>query len=92
MRNTLNTITGQALDVLDFDDDRLSPLLKHLSKHKLWHALEHDLNQRIIEVYERPKEVVRYDPTTVSRYHQVTEDGLMPFGHSKDDANRPPIK
>jgi len=92
MRNTLSGLTGQTIEVLDFDDDRLSHLLKHLSKRKIWQAIEHDLNQRSIEVYELPTDVVRCDPTTVSGNHEVTEGGLMQFGHSKDDPSLPQIK
>jgi len=92
MHNTLIGLTGQTLEVLDFDDDRLSHLLKHLSKRKVWQAVEHDLNQRSIEVYELPTDVIRCDPTTVSGHHEVTEGGLMQFGHSKDDPSLPQIK
>ena len=35
MSNTLSAVTGQTIEVLDFDDDRLSHLLKHLSKRKI---------------------------------------------------------
>lgn len=92
MRNTLSTVTGQTIEALDFDDDRLSHLLKHLSKATTWRAIEHDLNERTIEVYELPTNVVRCDPTTVSGRHEVTEDGLMQFGHSKDAPGLPQIK
>ena len=30
--------------------------------------------------------------TTVSGNHEVTEEGLVQFGHSKDDPARPQIK
>ncbi len=43
---TLSQITGQPIRVLDFSDDRLSHLLRHLSKAKYWHAIEHDLAAR----------------------------------------------
>jgi len=92
MRNTLGVVTRQTIEVLDFDDDRLSHLLKHLSKRKIWQAIEHDLNQWTIEVYELPTNVIRCDPTTVSGNHEVTEGGLMQFGHSKDDPSLPQIK
>jgi len=92
MRNTLCAVTGQVIEMLDFDDDRLSHLLKHLSKRKLWQAVEDDLNQRAIEVYELPRDVIRCDPTTVSGHHEVKEGGLMQFGHSKDDPSLPQIK
>ncbi len=93
MKNTLSRLTGQAVEALDFSDDRLAHLLKHLSKPKYWHPIEEDLNARSIEVYELPQEVIRCDGTTVSGYHEL--DGpstLFQFGHSKDDPSRPQIK
>src|SRR5262249_14143513 len=57
-----------------------------------WHQIEHDLNARSIEVYPLPQDVIRCDATTVSGAHEVTEDGLVQFGHSKDDPTRPQIK
>ena len=50
------------------------------------------MNQRSIEVYELPADVIRCDPTTVSGHHEVTDGGLMQFGHSKDDPSLPQIK
>jgi transposase len=92
MCNTLSRVTGQAIEVLDFDDDRLSHLLRHLSKGKTWKAVERDLNRQSIEVYQLPTAIVRCDATTVSGFHVVKEGGLMQFGNSKDDPNLPQIK
>jgi transposase len=92
MRETLGQITAQTLRVLDFSDDRLSHLLKHLSKAKYWHAIEQALNERSIALYDLPTEVIRCDATTVSAYHEVVDGGLVQFGHSKDDPSRPQIK
>lgn len=92
MKNTLSKLTDQAVEPLDFSDDRLSHLLKHLSKKTYWHKIEQDLNERSIEVYELPRDVIRCDATTVSGDHEVTEGGLFQFGHSKDDPTRPQIK
>jgi transposase len=92
MQNTLSHLSGQVIDPLDFSDDRLSHLLKHLSKPTYWHRIERDLNARSIEVYALPQDVIRCDATTVSGDHKVTEEGLLQFGHSKDDPTRPQIK
>lgn len=92
MHNTLSQVIGQAVEVLDFDDDHLSHLLKHLSKKKTWNAVERDLNKQSITVYQLPTELVRCDMTTVSGFHAVEEDGLMQFGNSKDDPSLPQIK
>ncbi len=92
MKHTLSQLSAQAVEPLDFSDDRLSHLLKHLSKKTYWHKIEHDLNERSIEVYDLSQEVIRCDATTVSGDHEVSEGGLFQFGHSKDDPTRPQIK
>src|SRR5262249_7392073 len=92
MHHTLSHLTAQAIEPLDFSDDRLSHLLKHLSKPAYWHKIERDLNERSIEIYDLSRAVIRCDATTVSGDHEVTEGGLLQFGHSKDDPTRPQIK
>jgi len=92
MHHTLSHLTAQVIEPLDFSDDRLSHLLKHLSKPAYWHAIERDLNERSIEIYNLAQDVIRCDATTVSSDHEVTAEGLVQFGHSKDDPTRPQIK
>ena len=92
MKHTLSRLTTQVIEPLDFSDDRLSHLLKHLSKPTYWHQIERDLNERSMEIYDLTQDVIRCDATTVSGDHEVTEKGLLQFGHSKDDPTRPQIK
>jgi transposase len=92
MHHTLSHLTTQVITPLDFSDDRLGHLLTHLSKPKYWHQIERDLNARSIEVYALPQDMIRCDATTVSGAHEVTAEGLLQFGHSKDDPTRPQIK
>src|SRR5713101_9936859 len=92
MQHTLSHLTAQVIEPLDFRDDRLSHLLKHLSKPAYWHERERDLNARSIEMYDLSQDVIRCDATTVSGDHEVTDEGLGQFGHSKDDPARPQIK
>jgi transposase len=92
MHHTLSPLTGQIIEPLDFSDDRLGHLLTHLSKPTYWHGIEEDLNARSIAVYALLQDVIRCDATTVSGAHDVTEGGLVQFGHSKDDPTRPQIK
>jgi transposase len=92
MRHTLSQLSGQSIEPLDFSDDRLGHLLTHLSQPKYWHAIEQDLNACSIEVHALSQEVIRCDATTVSGDHDVTDGGLIQFGHSKDDPTRPQIK
>ena len=92
VRSTLSLVTGQNIEPLDFSDDRLSHLLKHLSKKELWEKIEAELGKSAIEVHELPTSTLRCDATTVSGYREKVEDGLMQFGHSKDNPNLPQIK
>src|SRR5262247_4504543 len=92
MHHTLSHLTAQVIEPLDFSDDRLSHLLHHLSKPAYWHQIERDLNARSIEIYDLSQDVIRCDATTVSGDHEVTAEGLVQFGHSKDDPTRPQIK
>src|SRR6266700_7367996 len=46
MKHTLSRLTAQAIEPLDFSDDRLSHLLQHLSKPAYWHQIERELNAR----------------------------------------------
>src|SRR5213593_3898122 len=52
MHHTLSHLTAQGIEPLDLSDDRLSHLLKHVSKPAYWHQIEKDLNERSIEVYD----------------------------------------
>jgi len=92
MKHPLSRLTAQAIEPLDFSDDRLRHLLERLSKSRDWHGIEQDLNERSIEVHALPQNVIRCDATTVSGDHEVTAGGLLQFGHSKDDPTRPQIK
>ena len=92
MHQTLSHLTAQVVDPLDLSDDRLSHLVKHLSKPTYWHRIERDLNARSVEVYALSQDVIRCDATTVSGHHEVTEAGLFQFGQSKDDPTRPQSK
>src|SRR5215470_9676057 len=74
MHHTLSRLTAQVIEPLDFSDDRLSHLLQHLSKPAYWHAIERDLNERSIEIYDLSQDVIRCDATTVSG--ERADDGL----------------
>jgi transposase len=92
MHHTLSRLTAQVIAPLDLSDDRLSHLLKHVSKPAYWHKIERDLNERSIAGYDLSQDVIRCDATTVSGDHEVTEEGLVQFGQSKDDPTRPQSK
>jgi transposase len=89
---TIEKITGQTVRELDFTDDRLTLLLRRLSKPEIWQAIEKELSQNIIRVYDLKTERVRLDATTVSGYHEGGEESLFQYGYSKDDPTLRQVK
>jgi transposase len=81
---TLQTVTGQAVERLDFTDDRLQIVLRRLSDDARWAQFESRLNQHSVRVYDLSTERIHVDSTTASAYASVSEGGLFQFGHSKD--------
>ena len=81
---TLRQCAGQAVEALDFTDDRLADVLTALGDDERCQAFEADLNRSLLRVYDLGAERVRVDSTTASGYWTVTEGGLVQFGHSKD--------
>ncbi|MBU4457083.1 MAG: IS1634 family transposase [Nanoarchaeota archaeon] len=91
-QETIERITGQRVRELDFTDDRLTLLLRRLSKPATWEAIERELGRNILRVYELTPERVRLDPTTISGYHAGSEDSLFQYGYSKDDPSLRQVK
>jgi transposase len=89
---TIERITGMKADELDFTDDRLTLLLRRLSKPETWQAIETELGRNILHVYALQPEKVRLDATTVSGYHESGETTLFQYGHSKDDPSLAQVK
>src|SRR6266702_7474180 len=81
---TLQTVTGQDVERLDFTDDRLESVLRHLSDDNRWVQFESRLNQHTVRVYDLSTERMHVDSTTASAYASVSPEGLFQFGHSKD--------
>lgn len=85
----LTQLTGQSFAPSQFNDNRLTALLKRLSK-PTWERLEAALWQHSVAVYElAPASVgdlvsAHVDSTTASGYHEIQPGGLMQRGHSKD--------
>ena len=82
--DTLERVTGHSIRDTDFTDDRLTLVLRELSKPPYWHAIEQDLGQHTIRVYDLEQKRVRVDATTVSGYHAGGVESLFQFGKSKD--------
>ena len=49
---TIERITGQKVGELDFKDDRLTLLLRRLSRPGTWQAIETELGRNILRVYQ----------------------------------------
>lgn len=90
---TLSALLGKAVLPVHFHDDRLADCLSRLGSADSFARLERDLNQQAVRVYQLPTDTVRIDATTANSYADVlSEQGLLQFGHSKDDPGRPQFK
>lgn len=81
---TLKQLIHPGLTEQAFSDDRLGDVLRYLSDDASWTAIEREVGQRTIRVYQLPLAYVRLDSTTVSLYHQPEGTALIRYGHSKD--------
>jgi len=81
---TLNGVMPGPVLAQDFSDDRLGEALRILSLDAVWEAIEGQLTQRLVRVYELPQEIARIDTTTVSLYHDSEGSELIAYGHSKE--------
>src|SRR3954454_17080050 len=91
--STLSALLGKEVRPACAHDDRLADWLTRLSVGDAFSRLERDLNQQTIRVYQLPTALVRIDATTANSYAEVlSEQGLLQFGHSKDDPDRPQLK
>jgi transposase len=80
-QETIMKITGQQVHELDFTNDRLTLLLRKLSKPAPWQAVETELGRSILRVYELTPKNVRLDTTTVSGYHEGRVESLFQYGY-----------
>ena len=90
--STLEQVTGLDIRETDFTDDRLTIVLRHLSDEQQWQAIEQELGQHLVGVYDLEEQPIRVDATTVSGYRNGGEDSLWQFGYSKDDPTLRQIK
>lgn len=72
-KHTILQITEKEVRELDFTDDRLTLLLRRLSKPATWEAVEQELGRNILRVYDLAAEQIRLDTTTISGYHSGGE-------------------
>jgi transposase len=92
-QGTLSALLGQEVLPNCAHDDRLADWLTRLGGGDAFRGLERDLNQQTLRVYQLPTDTVRIDATTANSYAEVlSEQGLLQFGHSKDDPDRSQLK
>ena len=92
-RGVLAALLGKPVVPTDAHDDRLADWLTRLSRGGAVAALERDLSRHTVRVHQLPTDLVRLDATTANSYAEVlSEQGLLQFGHSKDDPDRPQFK
>jgi transposase len=92
-QGVLSALLDKPVQPTDAHDDRLADWLTRLGRGDAFAALERDLNQHTVRVYQLPTDLVRLDATTANSYaHVLSERGLLQFGHSKDDPDRPQFK
>lgn len=84
LQETLERLTGQEIEELDFTDDRLADILRYLSDNAAWHRIEAQWGQHLIRVYELKGNRVRLDGTSASVYHDEDTHVLFKRGRSKD--------
>jgi transposase len=89
----LSALLGKPVLPTHAHDDRLADWLSRLGAGASFSVVERDLNQQTIRVYQLASDLVRIDTTTANSYAEVlSEQGLLQFGHSKDDPDRPQFK
>ena len=81
---TLRVALGVEVVETDFTDDRLAQALEYLSANEKWQHFEDPLNRHLLRIYDLTGGTVRLDSTTAQSYGEVSVDGLLRFGHSKD--------
>jgi len=81
----LQALLGKPLRCLDCQDDRLARPARRLAAGDAWHAFE-ATSPAHAGVYDLPRDLIRHDTTTANSYAKVqSEQGLLQFGHSKDN-------
>jgi transposase len=84
LQYTLNGLLQRKIRSSDFNDDRLARLLRRFSKNLVWENIEKSLWLATVDVYEFSSIKIRVDSTASYGYHEITENGVMQLGSSKD--------
>ena len=86
---TLEKLTGWTIRPKEATDDRVGHMIEMLGRDEEEAVrFQRQIGQHLIQAYELPTDVVRYDTTSFNVYHAPPETGkgkgLLSFGHSKD--------
>jgi transposase len=79
--------TGWKLNDKDATDDRLGIIMSALGNSEQTSCeFQQQMGQHLIQAYELPTKIARYDTTSFNVYHdpQNSKCGLLNFGYSKD--------
>ena len=90
----LQQLTRQSITPLDFTDDRLAICLRDLSPNETWSAIENQLGQHTLRIYELKEakphpqipdivQIVRFDATTAMVNHDPAQSELFKVGKAK---------
>src|SRR3954453_22288516 len=92
-QGVLSALVGKPVLPTHAHDDRLADWLTRLGRGDAFATLHRDLNKHTVLVYQLPTDLVRLDATTANSYADVlSAQGLLQFGHSKDDPDRPQLQ
>lgn len=83
-RLTLGRLSGQTVRALDFSDDRLAQCLYELHQIKVWQAIEKELGETLLRVYDLPSTRLRLDATVGSVGHNPADHTLFKVGKAKN--------
>src|SRR5262249_28163268 len=89
---TPSHLPAQPIPPLDFRSHRLRHHLHHFRTPPYRHKIEPKRNEARVRPSDTSRYGIRCHPTPASADHKATEEGLVQFGHSKDDPTRPQIK
>lgn len=83
-QSILSVLSGQAVRVKDFTDDRLEQVLDYLSDVGSWRRVNNGLTNNGLEVYVMDaQKTIRLDAAPFQGHHQVKLSKLFKYGYSK---------
>jgi transposase len=89
---TLSRLSGQAVQALDFSDDRLALCLEQLHRPAVWQAIEQALGQTLVRVYRLEATTLRLDATVGTVGHNPTTHTLFKVGKAKNGLDETQFK